>query len=123
MKVPVDMNLSPLWVAALQAAGRVAVHWSQVGDARASDPEIMDWARDNHSVVLTHDLDFTTVLALTHAAGPSVVQIRTQRVLPVSIGPLLIRVLSDYEEVLARGAIVNVNESRARVRILPINRP
>jgi len=79
--------------------------------------------RDHHSVVLTHDLDFTTVLALTHAAGPSVVQIRTQRVLPASIGPLVIRVLSDHEEALAKGAIVNVNESRARVRILPLNQP
>ena len=81
MRLLVDMNLSPAWVAILQTAGHEAQHWSEIGDARASDPEIMNWARANHVSVLTHDLDFTTILALTRAAGPSVVQVRTQDVL------------------------------------------
>jgi hypothetical protein len=32
----------------------------------------MAWARANGHVVFTHDLDFGTTLALTHAADPSV---------------------------------------------------
>lgn len=121
MKLLIDMNLSPLWIAAVQAAGHDAVHWSQVGDARAADEEIMSWARDHQAVVMTHDLDFTTVLALTHASGPSVVQIRTQRVLPSAIGPVVIRALSDHADTLGRGAVVVIDESRARIRILPLN--
>ena len=54
----VDMNLSPDWVAFLQSHGHTAVHWSTVGDIRALDPEIMEWARNNGHIVLTHDLDF-----------------------------------------------------------------
>jgi len=42
----------------------------------------MAWARANGHVVFTHDLDFGTTLALTHAAGPSVIQVRGQNVLP-----------------------------------------
>jgi predicted nuclease of predicted toxin-antitoxin system len=42
----------------------------------------MAWARENGHVVLTHDLDFGTLLALTRANGPSVVQVRAQDVLP-----------------------------------------
>lgn len=44
MKLLIDVNLSPVWVAALEARGFEAVHWSEVGDLRARDVEIMNWA-------------------------------------------------------------------------------
>ena len=65
----VDMNLSPQWVPVLQRHGWQAAHWSTIGDPGASDKEITDWARDQEYVVFTHDLDFGTMLALTHEAG------------------------------------------------------
>jgi predicted nuclease of predicted toxin-antitoxin system len=37
MKLLVDMNLSPDWVAVLRAAGWEAAHWSQVGNPRATE--------------------------------------------------------------------------------------
>jgi predicted nuclease of predicted toxin-antitoxin system len=120
MKLVVDMNLSPLWVEALRQVGHDAVHWSQVGDARASDREIMAWARARDRVVLTHDLDFTAVLALTRAYGPSVIQIRTQDVMPDVIGAIVLRVLRDHEQAIEQGAIVSIDHAAARVRILPI---
>lgn len=43
---------------------------------------VMGWARENGHVVFTHDLDFGTLLALTRASGPSVVQVRAHDVLP-----------------------------------------
>lgn len=60
------MNLSPKWVAALQNAGWQAVHWSTVGNPRATDNEIMNWAASNEFIVLTHDLDFGSLLAATN---------------------------------------------------------
>ncbi len=74
--IVVDWNLSPDWVPVLRANGWAAVHWSDIGDPRAADREIMDWASANRHVVFTHDLDFGTALALTHASGPSVIQVR-----------------------------------------------
>ena len=44
MKVLVDMNLSPSWVEFLTARGVAATHWSQVGDPRAKDSTVMEWA-------------------------------------------------------------------------------
>ena len=41
MKLVVDVNLPPKWVAFLGARGIEAVHWSSVGDLRAADAEIM----------------------------------------------------------------------------------
>lgn len=73
----VDMNLSPDWIPVLGVAGHTSIHWSAVGDARALDSELMEWARTNDHVILTHDLDFGTLLAQTRASRPSVVTIRS----------------------------------------------
>ena len=81
LRIVLDMNLSVEWMPLLEQAGWKAVHWSVVGDPRANDATIMAWASAHGHVVFTHDLDFGTALALTHADGPSVIQVRTQRVL------------------------------------------
>ena len=57
MKLLVDMNLSPRWIALLTTSGFEALHRSTVGQANARDTEIMAWAAANGYVVLTHDLD------------------------------------------------------------------
>lgn len=121
MKLLIDMNLSPLWVHVFVNQNWQALHWSQVGDPRASDKEIMAWARTHGYVVFTHDLDFGIILAHSRMNGPSVVQIRTQDVLPASIGSRLLQTLQQFELVLDQGALLTIDESKARVRILPIN--
>jgi predicted nuclease of predicted toxin-antitoxin system len=120
MKILVDMNLSPEWVTVLINHGLTAVHWSMVGDPRAEDSAIMDWAGANDHIVFTHDLDFGAMLALTQAAGPSVIQIRTQDVTPGHLEPTLIHVLENNRSALDSGCLIVVEEARARVRILPL---
>jgi predicted nuclease of predicted toxin-antitoxin system len=82
MKVLLDMNLTPRWVLFLQGAGFHAQHWSQIGRPDAPDDEIMSFAAKNAFVVLTHDLDFSAILAATQGNKPSVVQIRAQETTP-----------------------------------------
>src|SRR3989442_11024573 len=120
MKVLVDMNLSPDWMPVLQAGGFEAVHWSTVGNPRAKDPEIMQWARDNDFVLFTHDLDFGTLLANARAAKPSVLQVRTQDVTPAALGPKVIAALRQFASVLADGALISLDEHRSRARILQL---
>jgi predicted nuclease of predicted toxin-antitoxin system len=120
VRILIDMNLSPDWAPLLQQHGWPAVHWSAVGDPRAADREIMAWALANQHVVFTHDLDFGTALALTHAAGPSVFQIRGQDVLPSRMGSLVIATLRQHESDLAAGALVVIDASKCRVRVLPL---
>ena len=116
----IDMNLSPDWVPVLQQHGWSAAHWSTVGDPRATDRTIMDWAAANGHIVFTHDLDFGTALALTHAAGPSVLQIRGHNVLPDHMESVVVAALRQHDADLAAGALVVVDEKRSRVRVLPI---
>lgn len=120
VRIVVDMNLSPEWVPVLAASGCEAVHWSAIGSAHAPDTEIMDWARTRGFIVFTHDLDFGAALALTHAAGPSVLQARGQRVLPEHTSALILTTIHRYEDELNAGALVVVDENRSRVRVLPL---
>lgn len=96
------------------------MHWSTVGDPHAPDTEIMAWARAHSFIVFTHDLDFGTTLALTHAAGPSVLQLRGQRVLPEDMSGHVVATLRRYQTELVEGALVVIEENRSRVRVLPL---
>jgi predicted nuclease of predicted toxin-antitoxin system len=93
-----------------------------MGIASAPDYEIMQRALNESRVVLTHDLDYGAMLAATQAAGPSVVQVRTQDVRTQSLAPMLIPLLRNYENELDSGALLIVDEANSRVRLLPLVR-
>ena len=80
----------------------------------------MDWAASHKHVVFTHDLDFGTMLALSHRAGPSVIQVRAENVLPDHLEGSIIAALRQHEADLSAGALVVVDEGRSRVRVLPL---
>lgn len=114
------MNLSPLWAEFLSAGGFESVHWSSVGDARAPDSEIMDYASANDFIVFTHDLDFGALLAERRTRRPSVIQVRTQDVLPAAIGERVLSALRLTARQLEVGALVTVDLARNRMRLLPL---
>lgn len=120
MKLLVDMNLSPRWLGLLAGAGVEAVHWSTVGAKNATDAQIMAYASAHDFVVLTHDLDFGAILAATQGDKPSVVQIRSDNVSPDAIGPQLLTALRQMQAELQEGALLTVDPSRTRMRVLPL---
>lgn len=91
-----------------------------LGAANATEDSIMRFATEHKFTVHTHDLDFGAILAATHAHGPSVIQIRTQDVLTAEFANTLLEILSRFETDLTSGALIVLDESRARVRILPV---
>lgn len=71
----------------------------------------------------THGADgFFAILAVTGATGPSVLQVRTQDVLPVAIGRNVVRVLTMRARAVEAGAIVTIDELKSPVRGLPMGR-
>jgi len=119
MKILIDMNLPARWAKVFTAESWEALHWSEVGAPTASDREIMAWARNNNYIVFTHDLDFSALLATTQGEGPSVIQVRTQNVLPEAIGTLVINAMKQFQHQLEKGALITIDPHRARSRILP----
>ena len=120
MNILIDMNLSPAWVRTFAEEGIDSFHWSTIGDPRAADTVIMSWALENNYIVFTNDLDFGTLLAATQAQAPSVIQVRTQDLLPSAIGKLVTTALSQFQKQLETGALITIDPARSRVRILPI---
>lgn len=120
MRLLIDMNLSPRWVALLNGAGIEAAHWSRIGAHNASDAQIMAYAAEHGYVVLTHDLDFGTILAATHGEKPSVVQIRAEDVSADAVGAQVIAALRQMAAELLDGALLTIDTNRTRLRVLPL---
>jgi predicted nuclease of predicted toxin-antitoxin system len=120
MKILVDMNLSPAWAEFLTEAGFQAMHWSTVGSPDASDVELMRWAAVNGHILMTADLDFGAILAATQGTAPSVLQVRSDVLTTRAIGAAVIAALHQTQEDLLAGALISVDASRSRLRILPL---
>lgn len=115
------MNLSPDWREVLQAQGHEAIHWSEAGNPRAPDQEVMVYAAQAGYVVFTHDLGFSAMLAATQARAPSIIQVRAQDTLSAQFRDLVLSSLRRFEAQLKLGAIVVVEQFRARARLLPLH--
>ena len=122
MKLLVDMNLSPSWIERLARHGFEAVHWSNVGAATASDSEILTWTNEQGFVLITNDLDFSSILAAGGEATPSVLQIRTQDLLSDAVVSTVVHALEAHRDDIERGALLSINEAATRVRMLPLRR-
>ena len=114
------MNISPKWVELLAAHGHETVHWSNIGAPGASDATIMDWARAHDHVVMTSDLDFGEILAITNGALPSVIQLRDGRNNPATMLPLVLNALAKSADALVKGALVTIDQHKNRLKMLPL---
>jgi len=121
MKILLDMNLPSVLGEVLIEQDYETVHWSSIGDATAPDKVIFEYARENGYIIFTHDLDFSALLAAAQTHSPSVFQIRTQDVLSKNFQQAMIDALRQFESLLMGGALVVIDESRSRARILPLN--
>lgn len=120
MKFLADMGISPDTVVWLRSLGYDAVHLHEQGLDRLPDAEILSKACDERRVLLTHDLDFGYLLAISRAQLPSVVIFRLADMRPSSVNSHLERVLQCHKDELESGVVVIVTEGRIRARLLPI---
>ena len=120
MKILIDVNLSPRWVALFQDNGFEAVHWSNIGALTATDAEIINYARLHNYIIFTHDLDFSAILAVTHERQPSVIQARSDDIRPEVLGGQIAATIKQMGSELAAGALITIDARRARLRILPL---
>ena len=120
MRFLADMGISPRSVAFLRDRGAEAVHLHELGLDRMSDAEVVQKARREGYSVLTHDLDFAELVALSGAELPSVVIFRLRNMRPNNVNRYLEVLVTEHETALNQGAIFSVSEGRIRVRMLPI---
>lgn len=115
-----DMNISPQTVTFLRQQGWDMVRVSEVLPATASDSEILEFARREERVIVTQDLDFSTLLALGGYNQPSLITLRLLVSEPDTVNQKLIEVLPGIEQELEEGCAVTIEDTAVRIRRLPI---
>jgi len=120
MKFLADMGISPRTVEFLRDSGLEAVHLSEEGLFLMEDDAILFKARTEGYVLLTHDLDFGELIAVSGAQLPSVIVFRLRNMRPENVNRHLIKIIEDYQGKLEEGVFISVTEGQARIRSLPL---
>lgn len=116
------MGVSPRVVEWLRRQGHETSHLREEGLQRLPDDEIFDKAISELRIVLTFDLDFAEITALSGLREVGVVIFRLANTRTGNVIQRLAVVLAGSSEALQKGAIVTVEDSRYRIRELPIRR-
>ncbi len=120
MNVLLDMPVSPSLADVLKARGHQAVHAFQLGMDRATDADLLEWARRMVGIVITADLDFPRLLALSAALGPGLIIFRGGNYSDAEMRDLLERVLDTVPPRVLLTSVCVVDQTRIRVTPLPL---
>ena len=120
MKFLVDMPASPQLAKWLNEKGYDAVHASDIGLFKTKDKEIISEARKQGRVIITADLHFPQLLALSRAKDPGIILFRGGNYNEQEMLSLLKRVLDNIKHEKISNSIVVVDKARIRRCPLPI---
>jgi predicted nuclease of predicted toxin-antitoxin system len=120
VKFLLDMGLARSTADFLRRQGYDAVHLREQGLQRLDDRDIVEKARAEGRVILTHDLDFGRIIALSQSQLPSLITFRLSNMQPHQVNHYLAEVLDRFADQLESGALVSISERAVRVRPLPI---
>ena len=118
MRFLIDMPLSPGLAKWLGEQGYDAVHAGEVGLGQATDTIILERARNEGRIVVTADLDYPRLLALTPAQGPGLILFRGGDFSEKECIVRLTWVLKKVSAPALERSIVVVERARIRLRRL-----
>ena len=120
MRFLADMCVDVRVVKWLREQGHDAVHLRDEGLHRMPNGEIFEKGITEDRVILTFDLDFGEIVALTRGEKTSVILFRLKNTRTPNVIKHLSKTLQDSADDLEKGSVVVVEEFRHRVRYLPI---
>lgn len=120
MRLLIDNSLSPRLAEGLCRCGHDAVHMRDFLPVDSSDDRIFEFAAEQDRVVLAQDTDFGTILARRRVSRPSVVLFRRRRKATADVLDLFQLMLPSIVDDINAGAVVVFDDSRVRIRRLPI---
>jgi len=120
MRLLADAHISARTVQFLRSQGHDVIPVSERLPPNATDGKILASARQHNRVILTQDLDFSELLALSGASRPSVISLRLSSSKIELVNSVPAKVLPQIASDVEKGAIVSVGDRTARVRLLPI---
>lgn len=121
MRLLLDQGLPRSTAEILRNKGWDIQHTGEVGMSRATDRQILEYARDEQRTVITLDSDFHAILAVENLASPSVVRIRKEGLKGPELAKLVERIWSRIGQQLEAGAIATITERTMRIRKIPLH--
>ena len=121
MKFLADMGVAWSVVEWLRRLNHDAVYLRELNLIRLPDDEICVKAEKERRIILTFDLDFGEIVSASGKKIPSVISFRLRNTRALHVIERLEKVLNDSADALQKGAIISVEESRHRIRTLPIS--
>jgi predicted nuclease of predicted toxin-antitoxin system len=122
MKFLLDENMPPSLAKKLNSSGFEARHVVEIGYHSTPDFKIAALAAATGEIIITHDTDFGTILALSEANKPSVILFRWQIITVETVFVFLIKYLPNLETDLNKHALIIVDDNKIRVRLLPLKK-
>jgi predicted nuclease of predicted toxin-antitoxin system len=120
MKFLLDVHLGPSLAEMLESDGHTCRLVVKVGDPTMDDTDILELAREHDEVILTHDLDFGTLLAFSKTNKPSIIIFRIEKINSLIFYQLITDNWEAIKDPLVSGAIVIIEPHGVRIRTLPI---
>lgn len=120
MRLLADLHIAPRTVQFLRSLGHDVLRVTDLLPATASDESIVERAAQDQRIILTQDLDMTAIIALSRRQYPSLVTLRLSSVRIAFVNSILQRTLPVLEHDLQQGALVTIEDSRVRLRRLPL---
>jgi len=115
------LHISPQTVAFLKSLGHDVIRVSDVLAVSATDESIIYLARGDSRIILTQDLDFSRVIAVSGESTPSLISLRLKSSQIEYVNSLLSRVLPDLEAEGLEATIITIEDAAIRRRSLPIH--
>jgi predicted nuclease of predicted toxin-antitoxin system len=122
MRFLLDMGLGRSTAEYLRAEGHDALHLRDEGLQRLGDAAIVDKALVEQRVIVTHDLDFGRIVALSQGKLPSVITFRLSNMSVEEVNRRLADVLRRFTPLLNEGALISITDDAVRIRRLPVGR-
>lgn len=121
MKFLVDNALSPNVAVGLQSAGHDAVHVRAYNLQAVDDEIVFERAAQEERVLISADTDFGRILSSRNVPKPSVILFRWPSLRqPSDQVHIILMNLVAVSEDLGNGSLIVIEETRIRVRKLPI---
>jgi predicted nuclease of predicted toxin-antitoxin system len=120
VKLLADVHISPATVAFLNELGYDAIRVSDALSPSSTERLIIAHAFAEERTVLTQDLDFSALMALSGQQKPSIITLHVASSRVEHVNLLLEKVLPAITQDVAAGSLITIEEMGIRTRLLPL---
>ncbi len=120
MKFLFDENMYPGFVAPLKSMGYEAIHVYDIGLDNTPDEKIIEFAKKSGHAILTNDLDFTRIMALSGSQFPTILTFRFAALNPAVFTEIVQNNFPKLLQDITAGSLITIDERGIRVKKLPV---